>query len=136
MAVEDLWIQQHVHSEKIRVSKMSRLENPSDAQTISRAKTWLRHTRACNLELVGGVCYLHWRSRGRDGTDVESPSCLWSLDFTLVFNCERKLSFSGWTLMCSTFVPFLCYVFTATVVPFFLVVPPCLCSVCTVVWSL
>ena len=32
-AVGDLWIQHHVRSGKIRVSKMSGLEKPSDAQT-------------------------------------------------------------------------------------------------------
>ena len=33
LTVGDLWIQHHVRSGKIRVSKMSGLENPSDAQT-------------------------------------------------------------------------------------------------------
>ena len=32
-AVGDLWVQHHVRWEKIRVSQMSGLENPSDAQT-------------------------------------------------------------------------------------------------------
>ena len=33
LAVGDLWVQHHVRSGKIRVSKMSLLETPSDAQT-------------------------------------------------------------------------------------------------------
>ena len=33
LAVGDLWVQYHARSEKIGVSKMSGLENPSDAQT-------------------------------------------------------------------------------------------------------
>ena len=49
LAVGDLWIQHHVRSGKIRVSKMSGLENPSDAQTkYLGSEPLLRHTKACN----------------------------------------------------------------------------------------
>ena len=54
LAVGDLWVQHHVRSGKIRVSKMSGVEIPSDAQT---KYLWpdplLRHTKACNWVLVG-----------------------------------------------------------------------------------
>ena len=49
MAVGDLWVQHHVRSKNIRVSKMSGLENPSDAQTkYLGPEPLLRHTKACN----------------------------------------------------------------------------------------
>ena len=45
----DLWVQHHVRSGKIRVSKISGLENPSDAQTKYLGPEPLpRHTNACN----------------------------------------------------------------------------------------
>ena len=54
LAVGDLWIQHHVRSGKIRVSKMSGLENPSDAQTkYLGPEKLLRHTKACNWVPVG-----------------------------------------------------------------------------------
>ena len=54
-AVGDLWIQHHVRSGKIRVSKMSGLENPSDAQTKCLGPEPLqRHTTACNRVPVDG----------------------------------------------------------------------------------
>ena len=53
LAVGDLWVQHHVRSGKIRVSKMSGLENPSDAQTkYLGPEPLLRHTKACNWVLV------------------------------------------------------------------------------------
>ena len=49
LAVGDLWVQQHFRSGKIRVSRMSGLENPSDAQTkYLGPEPLLRHTKACN----------------------------------------------------------------------------------------
>ena len=49
LAVGDVWIQHHVCSGKIRVSKMSGLENPSDAQTKYLGPEPLLHrTKACN----------------------------------------------------------------------------------------
>ena len=49
LAVGDLWVQHHVRSGKIQVSKMSGLENPSDAQTkYLGPEPLLRHTKACN----------------------------------------------------------------------------------------
>ena len=43
----DLWVQHHVRSVKIRVTKMSGLENPSDAQTkYFGPEPLLRHTEA------------------------------------------------------------------------------------------
>ena len=49
LAVEDLRIQHHVRSGKTRVSKVSGLENPSDAQTkYLGSEPLLRHTKACN----------------------------------------------------------------------------------------
>ena len=50
LAVGFLWVQHHVRSEKVRVSKMlSGLENPSDAQTkYLGPEPSLRHTKACN----------------------------------------------------------------------------------------
>ena len=49
LAVGDLLVQHHLRSVKIRVSKMSGLENPSDAQTrYLGPEQLLRHTRACN----------------------------------------------------------------------------------------
>ena len=49
LAVGDLWIQHPVRSRKIRVSKMSGLENPCDAQTkFLGPEPLLRHTKACN----------------------------------------------------------------------------------------
>ena len=54
LAVADLWIQHHVRSGKIRVSKMSGLENPSDAQTkYLGPEPLLRHTKPCNWVPVG-----------------------------------------------------------------------------------
>ena len=53
LAVGDLWVQQHVRSRKTRVSKMSGLDNPSDAQTKYFAPEPLqRHTKARNWVLV------------------------------------------------------------------------------------
>ena len=55
LAVEDLWIQHHVRSGKIRVSKMSGLETPSDAQTKYFGPEPLqRRTKACNWVPVDG----------------------------------------------------------------------------------
>ena len=49
LAVGDLWIQHHVRSGKIRVSKNSGLENPSDAQTKYLGPEPLqRRTKACH----------------------------------------------------------------------------------------
>ena len=49
LAVGDLWVQHHVRSWKIRVSKMSGLENPSDAQTkYLGPEPLLRNAEACN----------------------------------------------------------------------------------------
>ena len=49
LAVGDWWIQHHFRSGKIRVSKMSGLENPSDAQTkYFGPEPLLRHTKPCN----------------------------------------------------------------------------------------
>ena len=49
LAVGDLWVQHHARSGKIRVSQMSGLENPSDAQTkYLGPEPLLRHTKACN----------------------------------------------------------------------------------------
>ena len=49
LAVGDLWVQHHFRSGKSRVSTMSGLENPSDAQTkyLGQEPLW-RHTEACN----------------------------------------------------------------------------------------
>ena len=55
LIVGDLWIQHHVRSVKIRVSKMSGLENPSDAQTkYLGPQALLRHTKTCNWVPVDG----------------------------------------------------------------------------------
>ena len=55
LAVGDLWVQHHVRSGKIRVSKMSGLENPSDAQTkYLGPEPLLPYTKACNWEPVDG----------------------------------------------------------------------------------
>ena len=49
LAVGDLWVQHPTRSGKIRVSKMSGLDNPSDAQTRYLApEPLLRHTKTCN----------------------------------------------------------------------------------------
>ena len=49
LAVGDLWVQHHVHSGKIRVAKMSGLENPSDAQTkFLGPEPLLRYTKTSN----------------------------------------------------------------------------------------
>ena len=49
LAVGDLWVQHHARSGKIRVSKMSGLDNPSDAQTkYLGPEPLLRHTKTCN----------------------------------------------------------------------------------------
>ena len=54
LAVGDLWVQHHVRSGKIRVSKMAGLENPSDAQTkYLGPEPLVRHTKACNWVTVG-----------------------------------------------------------------------------------
>ena len=54
LVVGDLWVQHHVRSGKIRVSKMSGLENPSDAQTkYLGPEPLLRHTKSCNWVPVG-----------------------------------------------------------------------------------
>ena len=56
VAVGDLWVQHHVRSGKIRVSKMSGLENPSDAQTkYLGPEPLLRHTKSCNWVPVDEV---------------------------------------------------------------------------------
>ena len=55
LAVGDLWVQHHVRSEKIRVSKMSGLENASDAQTkYFGREPLLRHTKAFSWVPVDG----------------------------------------------------------------------------------
>ena len=55
VAVGDLWVQHHVRSGKIRVSKMSGLENPSDAQTkYLGPEPLLRHAKSCNWVPVDG----------------------------------------------------------------------------------
>ena len=55
LAVGDLWIQHHVRSGNIRVSKMSGLESPSDAQTKCLGPGPLqRHSKACNWVPVDG----------------------------------------------------------------------------------
>ena len=55
LAVGDRWIQHHVRSGKIRVSKMSGLENPSDAQRkYLGSEPLLRHTKTCNWVPVDG----------------------------------------------------------------------------------
>ena len=55
LAVGDRWIQHHVRSVKIRVSKMSGLENPSDAQRkYLGPEPLLRHTKTCNWVPVDG----------------------------------------------------------------------------------
>ena len=55
LAVGDLWVQHHVRSGKIRVSKMLGLENPSDAQRkYVGPEPLLRHTKACKWVLVDG----------------------------------------------------------------------------------
>ena len=55
LAVGDLWVQHHVRSWKIRVSKMSGLENPSGAQTKCLGPEPLqRHSKACNWVPVDG----------------------------------------------------------------------------------
>ena len=55
LAVGVLWVQHPVCSGKIRVSKMSGLENPSDAQTkYFGPETLLRHTKACHWVPVDG----------------------------------------------------------------------------------
>ena len=52
LAVGDLWVQHHVRSGKTRVSKISGLENPSDAHTkYLGPEPLLRHARACNWYL-------------------------------------------------------------------------------------
>ena len=54
LAVGGLWVQHHVRLGKIRVSKMSGLENPSDAQTkYLGPEPLLLHTKACNWVPVG-----------------------------------------------------------------------------------
>ena len=56
LAVGDLWIQHHVRSGKIRVSKMSRVDNPSDAQTkYLGPEPLLRHTKTCNWVLFDAM---------------------------------------------------------------------------------
>ena len=55
MAVGDLWFQHHVRPGKIRVSKMSGLEIPSDARTKYFGPEPLqRHSEACKWVLVDG----------------------------------------------------------------------------------
>ena len=55
LAVGDLWIQHRVRSEKVRVSKMSGLENPSDVLTKYFGPGPLqRHAKACNRVPVDG----------------------------------------------------------------------------------
>ena len=51
----EIWIQYHVRTGQIRVSKMSGLENPSDARTKYFGPEPLqRHSKACNWVLVDG----------------------------------------------------------------------------------
>ena len=53
--VRNLWIQRHVRSGNIRVSKMSGLENPSDAPTkYCGPEPLLGQSKACEWVLVGG----------------------------------------------------------------------------------
>ena len=53
LAVGDLWVQHHARSGKIRVSQMSGLENPNNAQTkYLWPEPLLRHTKACNWSLL------------------------------------------------------------------------------------
>ena len=55
LAVGDSWDQHQVRSAKIRVSKMSGLENPSDAQTkYFGPEPLVRQKKACNWVLVDG----------------------------------------------------------------------------------
>ena len=55
LALGDLWVLHHVRSGKIRFSKMSGLENPSDAQTkYLGPEPLLRHTKACDQVPVDG----------------------------------------------------------------------------------
>ena len=55
LAVRDSWVRHHVRSVKIRVSKTSGLENPSDAQTkYLGPEPLLRHTKACFWAPVDG----------------------------------------------------------------------------------
>ena len=50
LVVGDLWVPHHARSVKIRVSQMSGLDNPSDAQTkYLGPEPFLRHTKACKL---------------------------------------------------------------------------------------
>ena len=63
LAVRDLWVQHHVRSGKIRVSKMSGLKNPSDAQTkYLGPEPSLRHTKECNWVPVDGQSGLTQKS--------------------------------------------------------------------------
>ena len=58
LGVGDLWIQHHVRSWKIHVSKMSGLEDPSDAQTKYLGPEPLqRITKACTWVPVDGEVY-------------------------------------------------------------------------------
>ena len=57
LAVGDLWVQHHARSGKIRVSKMSGLDHPSDAQTkYLGPEPLLRHTKTCNWVPVVDDC--------------------------------------------------------------------------------
>ena len=68
LAVGDLWSQHHVRSGKIRVSKMSGLESPSDPQTKYLGPEPLqRHTKACNWVLVDGEKKNRPQKNGQEG---------------------------------------------------------------------
>ena len=56
LAVGDPWVQRHVRSGKIRVSKVSGLENPSDAQN---KVLWTRTSAAPYESVQLGTC--RWR---------------------------------------------------------------------------
>ena len=54
LAVGDLWVQHHVRSEKIRVSKMSGFSNPSSCTKYPGPEPLLRDANACNSVPVDG----------------------------------------------------------------------------------
>ena len=105
LAVGDLWIQHHVRSEKIRVSKMSGLENPSDAQTkYFGPEPLLRHTKACSWVLVGGTSSSSG-DLGCEGADVKMPLCLGWLRMSCGFGCHSCWEFSVLGTLADKFVP-------------------------------
>ena len=78
LAVGDLWIQHHVRSGRIRVSEMSGLENPSDAQTKYLGQEPLqRHTKACNWVPVDGEEKIDHKSRTRRPILLMVTRCKW-----------------------------------------------------------